>query len=133
MLESKQKILNEAGLNKESFADVAVTKQDLSFTEDVAQCLHSTSLTSAKTLDITSYFKSPTKESIKNGDDKSGGVEEEDYFNDDFDDANIMDISDTIEAPKKEPDKDGHGKNDGIEDMDYFNDDLDDVLGCIDV
>lgn len=77
MLQSKQKILGEAGLCKDSFDNVAVNKQSAENSTPIADCLGN-SFTSAHTLDITTYFKSP---------EKSVGVSEvvsEDVFDDDF-------------------------------------------------
>lgn len=78
MLQSKQKILGEAGLCKDSFDNVAVNKQTAESNGVIADCLGS-SFTSAGTLDITSYFKSPQK---------TASVSEvpQDVFDDDFDD-----------------------------------------------
>lgn len=96
MLESKQKVLREVGLFKDSFDNVVVTKQDLSMTEDIADCLSANTLTSANTLDITMYFKSPKKDSVSpkqakisdnSVNERNISVDEMDFFNDDFDDV----------------------------------------------
>lgn len=76
MLQSKQKILGEAGLCKDSFDNVTVNKQTAESSGVIADCLGN-SFTAAHTLDISSYFKSPEKRA-KN--------EQHDVFDDDFDD-----------------------------------------------
>lgn len=77
MLQSKQKILGEAGLCKDSFDNVTVVnKQTAESSGVIADCLGS-SFTAAHTLDISTYFKSPEKQA-KN--------EQRDVFDDDFDD-----------------------------------------------
>lgn len=65
MLQEKQKILNGIGLCKDYYEDVTVSKQSNSCNQNVADCLNS-SLTSANTLDISSYFSSPNKKKEKN-------------------------------------------------------------------
>ncbi|XP_967843.2 SWI/SNF-related matrix-associated actin-dependent regulator of chromatin subfamily A-like protein 1 [Tribolium castaneum] len=71
MLQSKQKILEEVGLSRDSFENVSITKQE---TENYKENLNvSLNRTSANTLDITSYFKDAQNESL------------EDVFNDDLD------------------------------------------------
>lgn len=77
LLQSKQKILKEAGLSKDSFENVSVNKQDCTKNLDTAEFLNS-SITCMNTLDITSYFKSPEK-SDKDSRDKI------EFGNDDFD------------------------------------------------
>lgn len=78
MLQNKQKILGEAGLCKDSFDNVTVNKQIVECAAPIADCL-GRGLTSAHTLDITSYFKSPEK-SVNNSE------VYESVFDDDFDD-----------------------------------------------
>lgn len=78
MLQSKQKILGEAGLCKDSFDNVTVNQQKADNSGPIADCLGS-SFTSAHTLDITTYFKSPEKSTNKSN-------MYEDVFDDDFDD-----------------------------------------------
>lgn len=83
MLQSKQKILGEAGLCKDSFDNVAVNKQKVESVAPIADCLGS-AITSANTLDITTYFKSPEKVAVG----AAGGCldNSENVFDDDFDD-----------------------------------------------
>lgn len=78
MLQSKQKILGEAGLCKDSFDNVTINKQKVESTSPIANCLGN-SFTSAHTLDITTYFKSPEKPVVN-----VVNNEFEDVFNDDF-------------------------------------------------
>lgn len=84
LLLNKQKILEEIGLSKDSFNNVAVNKQDSTNGESLAECLN-TGVTSANTLDITTYFKSPGK--IRKCEEESivSDSAQMDLFNDDFD------------------------------------------------
>lgn len=85
LLQSKQKILEEIGLSKDSFDNVSVHKQDSSNGESLAECLD-TGITSANTLDITSYFKTPEKVKKREGRSDVSDSAKMDVFNDDFDD-----------------------------------------------
>lgn len=83
MLQEKQKVLNGIGLCKEQYENVLKTKQISSNKEGLTENLNITSLTAASTLDISSYFSSPTKE--KGNDVKNSVLV--DNFNDSFDDG----------------------------------------------
>lgn len=77
MLQNKQKILEEVGLSRDSLDNVVVNKQKVE-SESIAECLGG-GLTSANTLDISTFFKSPKK--------TAGDVSvSSDVFDDDFDD-----------------------------------------------
>ncbi|RZB39001.1 SWI/SNF-related matrix-associated actin-dependent regulator of chromatin subfamily A-like protein 1 [Asbolus verrucosus] len=82
MLQEKQKILSEVGLSKDSFDNVAVTKQQTDKIEALTEDLNIT-ITEANTLDITSYFKSTSSESKC----ESSFGDNSDIFNDGFDDV----------------------------------------------
>lgn len=77
MLQDKQKVLNGIGLCKDYYENVSITKQNNSSKELLAGHLNNSSLTLANTLDISSYFSSPSK----------GNKNSSDLFDDDLDDV----------------------------------------------
>lgn len=64
IIQQKQQTLNQIGLSKESFDNVAVRKQSLTRKESTRDYLNgsTTTTTNCRTLDITSYFISPKKQ-----------------------------------------------------------------------
>lgn len=86
LLQSKQKILSEIGLCKDSFEEVTITKQNSTKEKSIAECLNS-SMTAACTFDISTYFSSPKKISENNAGGAANMEEEPNLLDDDFDEA----------------------------------------------
>lgn len=86
LLQSKQKILSQIGLCKDSLEEIKVIKQNSSKEKSIAECLNS-SITAASTLDISTYFSSPKKFSENDAGDAVNIKEKPKLFDDDFDEA----------------------------------------------
>ncbi|KAK9883170.1 hypothetical protein WA026_001369 [Henosepilachna vigintioctopunctata] len=130
MLQKKQKILNEVGLCKDNFNSVQVKNQtncaEVKLTEGI------TYRTPCKTLDITTYFESPSKRQKLN--DSVVSDLNESLLDDSINITQI--IKENVEK-SSEQNENCKKRNDNVQNEidvdDMFNDDLDDYLSTIDI
>ncbi|KAI4457252.1 dna annealing helicase and endonuclease zranb3 family member [Holotrichia oblita] len=86
IIQEKQQTLNQIGLSKESFDNVSVSKQSITKKESITDYLDP-STTTCRTLDISSYFTSPKKQTESTTTSELNTSNSMDFFDDGMDDV----------------------------------------------